>query len=225
MRLKHKSHKNYVCILVMIFLCTNFILKNISSNILYHVENIIIKNIDRSIYNCIFFTFSNEELGNEELLNVIELNKNDQGQVISVDYNFDIMYEHLANEMELLYKSIDDIKLEGYNRNDKDVYFLPVGLSYNNILLDQLGFKIPFKIDFIHDIDMGFKTKVKNYGVNNLLIEVYVVIDVNSNIMSPSIYKEFNNSYEMVVASKIVVGEIPMYIGDIIEQSGTILSS
>ena len=43
--------------------------------------------------------------------------------------------------------------------------------------------------------------------------------------MSPSIYKEFNNSYEMVVASKIVVGEIPMYIGDIIEQSGTILSS
>ena len=200
-------------------------LKNISSSIQYHIENIIIKNVDRSIYNCIFFTFSNEELGNKELLNVIELNENDQGQVVSVDYNFDIMYNHLANEMEALYKNIDSIELEGYGRNDKGVYYLPVGLSYRNILLDRLGFKIPFKIEFIHDIDMGFKTKVRNYGVNNLLIEIFVVIDVRSNIMSPSIYKEFNNSYEMVVTSKVVVGEIPWYIGDTIEQSGAILSS
>ena len=88
-----------------------------------------------------------------------------------------------------------------------------------------MGFKIPMKINFIHDVDMGLKTKVRNYGVNNILIELYVVIDIKSNIMSPSSYKEFSNSYEVVVASKIVVGEIPVYMGDSIEKTEEILTS
>jgi hypothetical protein len=81
------------------------------------------------------------------------------------------------------------------------------------------------KINFISDIDMGFKTKVSNYGVNNLLIELYVVIDVKSYIMSPSTYKEFGDTYEIIVASKVVVGKIPVYYGDSIEQSSAIVSS
>ena len=91
--------------------------------------------------------------------------------------------------------------------------------------MDNLGFKIPCKINFISDIDMGFKTKVKNYGVNNLLVELYMVIDIKSFIMSPSTYKEFGETYEIIVASKIVMGRIPMYFGDSIEKSSSIVSS
>ena len=200
-------------------------LKSISNNILHHIENIVVKNVDRSIYNCIFVTFGSEDLGNKELLDVITLNKDNDGKIISVDYNYSIVYEHLANEMESLYKNVDKIELEGYGKDVKGIYYFPVGLSYRNILLENMGFKIPMKINFIHDVDMGLKTKVRNYGVNNILIELYVVIDIKSNIMSPSSYKEFSNSYEVVVASKIVVGEIPVYMGDSIEKTEEILTS
>ncbi len=74
------------------------------------------------------------------------------------------------------------------------------------------------------DAELG-KTKVKNYGVNNLLVELYLVIGVNSFIMSPSTYKEFGNTYEIIVSSKVVVGRIPVYYGDVIEQSSAIVSS
>jgi len=100
-----------------------------------------------------------------------------------------------------------------------------MGLIYNNVLLDNLGFRIPCKINFISDIDMGFKTRVKDYGVNNLLIEIYLVIDIKYYIMSPSTYKEFGETYEILVASKIVLGRIPMYYGGIMEKSSSIVSS
>ena len=43
--------------------------------------------------------------------------------------------------------------------------------------------------------------------------------------MSPSTYKEFGDTYEIIVASKVVVGKIPVYYGDSIEQSSAIVSS
>jgi hypothetical protein len=128
--------------------------------------------------------------------------------------------------MNDLYSDITSLDMDSlYKSGINNVYYLPMGLIYNNVLMDNLGFRIPCKIDFISDIDMGFKTKVKNYGVNNLLIELYIVIDVKNFIMSPSTYKEFGETYEILVASKIVMGRIPMYFGDSMEKSSTILSS
>ena len=60
---------------------------------------------------------------------------------------------------------------------------------------------------------------------DNLLIELYIVIDIKSYIMAPNSYKEFNNSYEIIAASKVVMGKIPLYFGDTMEQSSAIVSS
>ena len=43
--------------------------------------------------------------------------------------------------------------------------------------------------------------------------------------MAPNSYKEFNNSYEIIAASKVVMGKIPLYFGDTMEQSSAIVSS
>jgi hypothetical protein len=52
-----------------------------------------------------------------------------------------------------------------------------------------------------------------------------MVIDVKNYIMSPSTYKEFGEKYEILVASKIVMGRIPSYYGNVIEKSSSIVSS
>ena len=225
MKLKHNKKNNYLHILLLLTFFTIMILRTIGDNLLYHIENVVIKNVDKMIYDSIFFTFSNEELGNEELLNVINLNKNKDDEVISIDYKFDIAYKYLSDGMEYLYNNINDIKLKGYDRTKEDIYYFPVGLVKNNLLFNNFGFKIPCRIEFVHDMDMGFKTKVTNYGVNNLLIELYIVIDIKSYIMAPNSYKEFHNSYEIIAASKVVMGKIPLYFGDTMEQSSAIVSS
>lgn len=226
MRLKKRRKNNYLLIICLILIFTRLIVKDIGEKLSYHIENIVIKNVDREVYNNIFFSFNSEELGNEELLNVINLNMNKDGEVVSVDYKLDIAYEYLSKSMETLYNNIISMNMSTlYKSGINNVYYLPMGLIYNNVLMDSLGYKIPCKINFISDIDIGFKTKVTDYGVNNLLIELYIVIDVKSYIMSPSTYKEFGDTYEIIVASKVVVGKIPVYYGDSIEQSSAIVSS
>ena len=111
-----------------------------------------------------------------------------------------------------------------YAMNKSDLVFL-LEDNEGNLLFNNFGFKIPCRVEFVHDMDMGFKTKVTNYGVNNLLIELYIVIDIKSYIMAPNSYKEFNNSYEIITASKVVMGKIPLYFGDTMEQSSAIVSS
>lgn len=226
MRLKRKKKTNYVIIFLIIFIVTRIMLKDIGSKLAYHIENIVIKNVNKSVYNNVFSILGSDELGSEELLDVISLSKNNDGEVISVDYNMNIAYDVLSNCMDDLYSSITSLDMSSlYKSGINNVYYIPMGLIYNNVLLDNLGFRIPCKINFISDIDMGFMTKVKDYGVNNLLIEIYLVIDVKSYIMSPSTYKEFGEKYEILVASKIVLGRIPMYYGGIMEKSSSIVSS
>ena len=48
---------------------------------------------------------------------------------------------------------------------------------------------------------------------------------IKNYIMSPSTYKEFGEKYEILVASKIVLGRIPMYYNGIMEKSSSIVSS
>lgn len=226
MRLKRKKKTNYFVIFLIVFVITRIMLKDIGSKLAYHIENIVIKNVNKSVYNNVFSILGSDELGSEELLEVISLSKNNDGEVISVDYNMNIAYDVLSNCMEDLYSSITSLDMSSlYKSGINNVYYIPMGLIYNNVLLDNLGFRIPCKINFISDIDMGFKTKVKDYGVNNLLIELYLVIDIKNHIMSPSTYKEFGEKYEILVASKIVLGRIPMYYGGIMEKSSSIVSS
>ena len=226
MRLKRKKKTNYFIIFLIVFVITRIMLKDIGSKLAYHIENIVIKNVNKSVYNNVFSILGSDELGSEELLEVISLSKNNDGEVISVDYNMNIAYDVLSNCMEDLYSSITSLDMSSlYKSGINNVYYIPMGLIYNNVLLDNLGFRIPCKINFISDIDMGFRTKVKDYGVNNLLIEIYLVIDIKNYIMSPSTYKEFGEKYEILVASKIVLGRIPMYYGGIMEKSSSIVSS
>lgn len=226
MRLKRKRKTNYFIIFLVIFIITRVMLKNIGGKLAYHIENIVIKNVNKSVYNSVFSIVGSDELGSEELLEVISLSKNNDGEVISIDYKMNIAYDVLSDCMEDLYSSITSLDMNSlYKSGINNVYYIPMGLIYNNVLLDNLGFRIPCKINFISDIDIGFKTKVKDYGVNNLLIELYLVVDIKNYIMSPSTYKEFGEKYEILVASKIVLGRIPMYYNGIMEKSSSIVSS
>ena len=226
MKLKKRKKNKVTTIIIMIVCCTWMNIKYIGTRLLPHVENIVEKNVNRGIYNYVFNIFDKDTLENEELLDIITLNMNNEGEVISVDYKFNIAYKYLSDGMDTLYNNISNMKIDtDYDKTEDGIYFVPIGLTQNNMLLDYLGFKIPCKINYLSDIDMGFKTKVTDYGLNNILIELFLVINIKNDLMSPSSFHEFGNSYEMIIASKIVMGRISPYYGGTIEKSTAIVSS
>ena len=210
----------------MIFGLTWQNLNYIGKNLITKIENIVESNVNKGIYNYVFFMFDDGVLEDEELMNIIEFTLNSNNEVVAVDYNFSLAYKYLSDGMDSLYDNLINIKIDtDFDKREDGIFFVPVGLAYNNMLLDYFGFKIPCKINYISDVDMGFKTRVSDYGLNNLLIELYLCINIKNELMSPNSFYTFGESYEIIIASKIVMGRIPNYLGDTIEKSSAIVSS
>ena len=225
--MKFRKRKNkWLLYIIMIFFITWKNINYIGNNLIDKIENIVKSNVNKGVYKYVFNMLDRDILEDEELMNVIKLTLNSEDEVVSVDYNFSLAYKYLTDGMNNLYDNLTNIQIDtDYDKREDGIFFVPVGLAYNNMLLDYLGFKIPCKVNYISDVDMGFKTKVSDYGLNNLLIELYLCINVKNELMSPSSFYTFGESYELIIASKIVMGRIPNYLGDTIEKSSSIVSS
>lgn len=211
---------------LLLFFLTYLFLQNINYKLRPKIENIIETTVNKKVYSYIFSMFSKDTLENENLMDIIYLQKNEKGEIVSVDYRFNKAYEYLSDSMVSLYDHIGNVEFDvAYFDKDKNVFFIPSGMATNNLLLENMGFKIPCKVELLSDTSMGFKTKVSNYGINNILVELYLVIQVKNNIFIPNTSSQFGNTYEIVLASKIVMGEVPAYYGDTIEKMSTIVSS
>ena len=105
------------------------------------------------------------------------------------------------------------------------VYFVSSSLINDAMMFNSLGIKIPMKINVLNDVRVNFKTKVESYGINSILVELYLVMDVKSWFVNPFNDGTFGEQYEYVLSSRIVNGEIPIYYGNNIEKSSSIVSS
>ncbi len=226
MKLKRRKNKNIIMTILLVIVMTMFILNYIGSKITPRVIDIVKGNINKNVYNYVFYVFSEEVLVNEDLLKIVNLEKNSDNEIIAVDYNFNVAYKYLNEGLNRLYEELNTFepKVSYYETKD-GIFFVPVGLINDNVLLENLGFKIPCKVNYINDIEINFKTRVTDYGLNNLLVELYLVVDVKNDLLSPNGREEFGDSYEIVVASKVIMGQIPSYYGGMIEKSSSILSS
>ena len=89
---------------------------------------------------------------------------------------------------------------------------MPIGVAYNNAFLSNYGPKIPVKIKYSGNVGLDIKTKVKPYGLNSALIEVYVYIEVNQRTILPFQSKDIKLTSEVPVIMKVVKGTIPYYL-------------
>lgn len=224
---KRKKIKPIYIIFFLICIETYLILFFLNKKILPHIEYIVTTSVNKSIHNDLYYMFDEKTLGEVNLTDILHLTKSEDGEVLTVDYRYDIAYEYLSKSMNSFYEKISDVDLEIEPfKTDKNVIFIPIGtIKSNNILFHSLGFKIPIKVELLNDISMKFKTQISEYGLNNLLVELYIVIKTKNYFFSPNNYYHFNEENEILIASKIVVGKIPLYYGSSIEKTSPILSS
>ena len=69
------------------------------------------------------------------------------------------------------------------------------------------------RINFLKTIDSSVKTNVNIYGINTIKLDMYVNFKVISNIIVPYNNKEIENSFDILIASKVINGKIPTYYG------------
>ncbi len=225
---KNKINKLKITI-ILIIINTLIILNYFKNNISYKLIDISTSTIE--VYNnyLIMNFISNDTLSKSDLNNIIKLNKNSKEEIISIEYDTKKSYELLKNITNELYQIISnttykDILDYDFDIKDDLIIYYPVLLSSNNIYLNNLGPKIPVKIKFLSSLLTNLNTKVTSYGLNNVLIEIYINIDITDDIVIPFKSDKITKNYNVLLSSKVVMGTIPSFLGTSIENSSSILS-
>ena len=107
MKLKRRKKNKLIKSILLVIIMTLFILNYIGFKITPRVIEIVKANISKSVYNYVFYVFSEEVLVNEDLLNIVDLKMNDKDEVVSIDYNFNVAYKYLNEGLTKLYEELN----------------------------------------------------------------------------------------------------------------------
>ncbi|MDQ0177724.1 sporulation protein YunB [Bacillus chungangensis] len=106
-----------------------------------------------------------------------------------------------------------DMELE-YEETEKAkgiVFSVPLGQATNNALLGNLGPRIPVRFHAIGDVVPDVKTKVKQYGINNVFVEVFIHITVQVQIIIPFTTSVTTVEQSIPIGAGYIPGEVPQY--------------
>lgn len=153
---------------------------------------IISKNLSDDIVEC---------LNDEELFTV---EKDNNGNIEMIDYNTKVVNKILSITSKQVTNNFSELE----KKNNSIIKKIPMGIITNNVFFDNLGPKIPIKMELDGNVLTSMKTKVKNYGVNSALIEVYVNIEANVDIIIPFCNTKIKVTNEVPISIKVAKGNV-----------------
>ena len=135
--------------------------------------------------------------------------KDKDGNIKSIDFN-PITINKISNMIKAnIFEYLEDLENGNIEKikntmlfssrvNEGIIFEIPTGIIFNNILLSNIG---PTDIE----------TKVTDYGINNVVIEVVVKVEVYEQVILPFGAKKVTINTEIPIALKLIQGEIPSY--------------
>ena len=234
-----RIRKNYrisriiILIIILIFFFTYTLYsiynKKITPKIIDVAEMKLQKFTESFLSNNIGYDILNDEI----IKDILVINKNNDGEILYVDYNLDQAYlvldivtkklDSLINDLENgQVENLDDANIE--NSKYGLIMKIPMFIASDYALMANMGPTIYLKINFTGSILTNIKSKITNYGMNNALVELYVTIKINEELMAPVVNKTLNIEYDVLIASQVINGRIPEYYGGLITGTSNILS-
>ena len=202
------------------------------NKILYNYIN---KEVTRTTTNLVSSSI-NEVISNIDTNNLFEIKRSNE-EIYSIDLNAkevnDILKEintKVLKKIRNLEKGkIENLKLGRYKSIKNGLLCeLPLSLIKNNIILSNIGPTIPIKLSFSGGVKTKTKNKITSYGINNIVIEVNIVVEIKEQVTMPISSKETIIEITSPLVLKIVQGQIPNYFETDINSSSlpsTILSN
>jgi len=210
---------SFIIILITYIMIKIFTIK--SENILYEYakkESIQISTIliNKALYEVTFNNdydaFMKVNRTNDDMLDISLDNKKVNELLFLVNENILKNINSLENGK---YSNLDVEYLDKSNF----IFNVPIGVIYDIPVLVGLGPKIPFKIDIIGNTNNNVYTNIKDYGINNSIIEVILNINMNIQIILPFTTKEIQINKDIPLDTKIIEGKVPTYYGGITTNS------
>lgn len=158
---------------------------------------------------------------NQAVLNII--NKNDISyndlSVVSRDA------DGVITGIEIDTVKVNTIKSQVSNElskiiSQKNKYDLniPVGTLFGNEYTTGYGPKIKFKMQITETAILDFESKFMSAGINNVLHQIIIKIDVHASVLMMGCTEGFGVSTTALVAQTVIAGTVPDSFTNVIEQ-------
>ena len=162
------------------------------------------------------------------------ITKNDKNEVEMIDYNTEKVNFLLKNINQSIYSKLYNLEEGNINQlllsssltgidyrfiDSGIVCEIPLGSLSGNGFLANLGPIIPVKMSFLGQVSSNLKTKVTSYGINNLLLEIYIHVEIKEKISLPKSSEVATVKIDAPLSLKIISGVVPNYYGGIIDKS------
>ena len=92
---------------------------------------------------------------------------------------------------------------------DGIVFFVPLGQAMNIPIIGNLGPKIPIRFHIIGNVHSNVESKVSEFGINNAIVEVDLLIEVNVQIIIPFASQSASVEQKIPIAIGLVRGTVP----------------
>ena len=158
--------------------------------------------------------------------NILNQEKNNHGEITHIEYNTKIINEEkqkitdiLEKDLQLMIKgdfqkldlkNITDIYYEKINNGI--IFSIPIGTATGKQIISNIGPKIPLKLKLVGEINTNIKTNIKEYGLNNALIEIYLETKTTTIIQMPFLSKKITIKNNIPLTMEIIQGNFPRYM-------------
>lgn len=221
------------CFILSFFLL--IILGKKISPILYGYTSVETKRFTSNIVSSVVNdTLSNS--GIDDLFNTVK-NDNDEIQMLNYDTKqVNKLLGTITQKIQSRLINLEEGDLSGLNisknfvmKNGKSIKNgvlceVPMGSLRGNTLFVNIGPNIPIRINFIGQVQSNLSTKISNYGINNLFVEINVHVQVEQRITVPTMTKSATIEIEAPLTIKIIQGVIPEYYLSGLEKNSSIFS-
>ncbi len=159
---------------------------------------------------------------NNSLQSIINVTRNDDNEITNIDLNttqankilYDVSNSIMKNINNIKNKNVKNLKIEYYDEKE-NVFKVPFGIIHNIPILTFLSPNIPFKISILGNTSNELITEVKEYGINNSIIELRIRCIINLQIILPFKSKNIKNEKSILLSSQVIQGKVPDYYGGI----------
>ena len=131
------------------------------------------------------------------------------GNIKSIDFNTVEVNRILVGTSKIVEKNLKDLE-----ENKKTIFELPSGIAFGNNIMTNVMPKIPIKLELIGNIICYIKTDIKNYGINDALITIYINVVAEEKILLPFSSTTTKIETNIPIVMKLIEGDIPSYYMD-----------
>lgn len=212
-----------IIILIGVVLTFNFINKKVST-VIMNYATLEAKKLSSIIINKAISKHITEKIDPDDLFTITQ---DSNGEIKSIDFNSSEVNRFLTettNSVQINLRNIEKGDIDALEFSDSVlvdydkeklrqgiIYEISSGIIFNNSLLNNIGPKIPVKISLVGDATSSVSSEVTNYGINNALIEVYVNLEINEQVILPFYEDVIKVTSKVPVALKLVTGTVPKY--------------